>query len=178
MAQTWLPKGAKPEKGRQSLLESVGQELNSTGGFMRLRTLAFVLLAVSGLVAQDQPKPTVKQCRANLKLWFQELNEHAASVNDWKTQQFSTVAGQTSTYDWLARQNELADCSMTVDRPWREEYAKASARIDSLINLRYIAFLLGEGQMKKFGGWEREQQQESKSAPAPDTDGPTVAANR
>lgn len=145
---------------------------------MRLRTLAFLLLTVSGLVAQDQPKPTVKQCRADAKAWYQVLNEHAASVDDWKTQQFSTAAGQVSTYDWLARQNELAECSMTVDRSHAEKYAKTIARIDSLINLRYIAFLLGEGQMKKFGGWEREQQQESKSAPAPSTDGPTVALNQ
>lgn len=143
---------------------------------MRLRTLAFVLLAVSGLAAQNQPKPTVKQCRADVKAWYQVLNEHAQSAT--YEQQFSTAAGQTSTYDWLARQNELADCSMTVDRPWREEYAKAIARIDSLINLRYIAFLVGKGQMKEFGGWEKEQQQESKSAPAPDTDGPTLAHNR
>jgi hypothetical protein len=143
-----------------------------------LSVLAGIALTASIVSAKEQPKPTVKLCREDAGLWVRQLNEHRNTVANTQSQQFSTVAGKVSTYDWFSRQDELIACILTVDRRRTEAYKSTLRRIDSLISLRYEGFLLATEQMQAFGQWEREQQQASSPAPAPHSEEPTVASNR
>jgi hypothetical protein len=107
-----------------------------------------ILLALIG-AAFGQEHPTAAKCLSDVSLWDNQLVEHVRSIKEMTTQPFSTEAGQIPAYIWLGRQEEITDCVNS----YHDNYAKYESvvrRIDSLLSVRYLGFILDTNQGSRY----------------------------
>ena len=113
-----------------------------------------VLALVASAVAQKHP--TAAKCLSDVMLWDNQLTEHVNSITETRTQQFATEAGGIPAYVWLGRQEEIADC-VDLYHDNNAKYESVVRRIDSLLSLRYLHFILDTKQGPRYKKWEDEQ---------------------
>ena len=122
-----------------------------------MRTLAVILLLLGQLAAQD--KPTVKQCRANLKQWiplFREAYAAPACDNDGSPACPFAAGLRTMSTDELLDIPPLAEKCIAVDRH-HKGYAWSVTRASNILVMRATYFLDDTGQLDAYARWEQKQ---------------------
>ncbi|MFZ0868347.1 MAG: hypothetical protein WA182_13840 [Candidatus Sulfotelmatobacter sp.] len=143
--------------------------------------LAIVLLTLGQLFAQDAPKPTVKECRANLKQWIPLFRNAFASpacnTHDGDGSPACPFAAglRTMSTDELLDIPPLAEACIAVDRH-HKGYAWSVTRASNIIVMRATYFLDDTGQLDAYARWEQKQRGIS---PAPsNSDEPDTVSQR
>jgi hypothetical protein len=126
-----------------------------------MRTLAVVLLMLGQLFAQDQPTPTVKECRANLKQWvlmFQAANEDlaCASGGDSPSCPFVPAIRGLDILQLIRVPKHIGAC-LAVDRHRRYEYWWVLSQTENLIVRRTVFFLISKNEIEDYAEWEAQQ---------------------
>jgi hypothetical protein len=139
--------------------------------------LAFILLVASA-VAQDQPKPTVRECRAHLRVWLPLFRLAFADTkcNGDGTSACPFAAGlrTLSTSELLDIPAQSESC-IPVDKKRRFAYGWIATRAENIVVERTGYFLEDADQMDAYDRWEQEQRG---IVPAPKGGPDTVARNR
>ena len=117
-------------------------------------TLIFALFASVAVFSQE--RPTADKCLTDVMLWDNQLTDHVRSITEARTQEFSTEAGRIPAYVWLGRQEEIADC-VDLYRDDNAKYESVIRRIDLLLSLRYLNFILDTKQGSRYKKWEDAQ---------------------
>jgi hypothetical protein len=129
---------------------------------MRIRALAFVLLMLGQLFAQDPPKPTVRECRANLNRWLPLFHlafaDAACNADGTPACPFAAGLRTLSTSELLDIPAQAEAC-IPVDRKRRYEwvYGWVSARAENIVVERTGYFLEDADQMDAYTRWEDKQ---------------------
>jgi hypothetical protein len=140
--------------------------------------LAVLLLTLGQLFAQDAPKPTVKECRTNLKQWIPLFRDAFASpacnAHDGDGSAACPFAAglRTMSTDELLDISPLAEAGIAVDRH-HKGYAWSVTRVSNIIVMRATYFLDDTGQLDAYARWEQKQRGIS---PAPHDDDPDTVA--
>jgi hypothetical protein len=148
---------------------------------MRLRTLAFVLLVASGLVAQER-QPTAKECRANLKQWistFKAAYDDPACSGEGSASCPFAAPIRDLDIGQLGHIPFEAEACAKADKRRRYFYERVAARAENIAVMRAGYFLKSENQMENYIEWEESQRQVSRpSKQSPDNENPTVSRNQ
>ncbi|HZR57054.1 MAG TPA: hypothetical protein VFA74_09300 [Terriglobales bacterium] len=125
-----------------------------------MRYVIIAFLMASSLFAQDA-KPSVAKCQADAKLLDEQLAGHWREVEGREDDQFSTTVGQLPSNILVSDEGELIEC-VGVDPARRDFYVATMRRTDSLLNYRFMYFLLNTGQMRDFAEWETSKQKQQR----------------
>ena len=143
------------------------------------RVVAFALVFVaSALFAQDQPKPTVKACRANLKQWiplFRDAYGSPACNGDSPACPFAAGLRTLSTHELLDIPPQAEAC-IFADRH-RKGYAWVATRAENVIVMRTGYFFQDADIVDDYIRWEEKQRGVSTPAPS-NSDEPDTVAKR
>jgi hypothetical protein len=146
-----------------------------------MRTLALILLATS-LFAQDAPpKPTVRECGANLKQWvtmFKTAFENPVCAGDGTHACPFAASLRTFSTDELLDIPPLAEACSAVDKRHAKGYGWAIARVENVLIMRATYFLDDAGQLDAYALWEEKQRGISTPAPSNSGEPDTVARNQ
>ena len=146
---------------------------------MRLRMLAVVLLMLvaSGLLAQDQPKPTRAACRAMLNQYmkmFRTANEDVACASGSPSCPFSGPVRNLD-LDQLADLPDKIEACLDVDRHRRYDYQWALYQTETLIVRRTAFYLISKHETDDFAEWDEIQRG---VVTPPDPDDPDTVAKK
>lgn len=147
---------------------------------MRITFLAGVVLAATLVSAQNPPKTTTKECRAELKQWvpmFKVAYADPACTGDGSASCPFVSSLRDLDIGQLMRLPFQAEACAKVDKRRRYRYEQAAVRAENIVVMRTGYFFEATNQMDKYVDWEREQRQVSSPTTKPD-DPPTVANNR
>lgn len=142
-----------------------------------MRTLAVVLMFGSLSFAQDAPKPTVRECRANLSRWLPLFRDAygSSACNGDGTHACPFAAGlRTLSTDELLDIPPQAEACIFADRH-RKGYAWVAIRSENVIVMRAGYFFQDTDQMDAYIRWEDRQRE---IAPAPEDNEPDTVAKR
>jgi len=143
---------------------------------MRSAWVGMVVLATSIVWAQDAPKPTAKECRAELKQWvpmFKAAYADPACVGNGTASCPFAPPVRALRVGQLTDIAFRAEACVKVDARRRYYYQRVATRAENIVVMRTADFLESENQMQRYAEWEQSQQQTAK----PDSDEPPSIAN-
>ena len=145
---------------------------------MRGKVLVLVLLAASGLTAQEA-KPTRAACRTSLKQWvamFKAANQDAACVGDGSSPScpFVPAIRGLDILQLIHMPDKIEACS-AVDRRHRYDYQWTLSQTENLMMRRIAFYLISKDEMDDFAEWEDVQRGIASTPTAKDNEPDTVA---
>jgi hypothetical protein len=145
---------------------------------MRFKALVLVLLAASGLAAQEA-KPTRAAWRTNLKQWtarFKAANQDVACVGDGSSPScpFARPIRGLDILQLIHMPDKIEACS-AVDRKHRYDYQWTLSQTENLMMRRIAFYRISKDEMDDYAEWE-DVQRGIASTPTPMDNGPDTVA--
>ena len=130
---------------------------------MKYLMIASLTLALVLAVRALYPEPSaVGKCRADAKLWENELIEHEGNLTNADSQWQSSDVGQVDLATWMDRQQQMGAC-LDIDGRQHEHYARVARRIDGVVSSRFLDYIVKTQQSRQYAEWEKQQQQVQKT---------------